>query len=117
MRVVDDPGALAVGNELARDCDDVPRMQRHARCKIDVVDDVDPQTRFGDDRERLMKRMRVATHEVTRFSRNCSGHDDVADEPIRSRARYVCIRKAIEERAWRNRDHIAGAIARAKADV
>src|SRR5579859_2301598 len=117
MRVVDDARTRAVRDELAGDGDDVAGVQRNAWSEIDVVDDVDPKAVFGDDRERLVKRVRVRAYEIPRLFRDRSGHDDISDKTVGRGAGDVDIGVAVEERTWSDRNHIAGAIARSNSAV
>ena len=117
MRVVYDPRTFTVGDELTGDGDDVPRVQRHSGSEVDVVDDIQLQTVLCDDGERFVKRVGVTADEIPRLSGDRSRDDDVSDKTIGCRSFDVDVGVVVEKRAWADRKHIAGAIARAASHV
>jgi len=117
MRIVDNARAFTVRHELAGDRDDVAGMERHGRREIDIIDDIDAKTVFGDDRERLMKRVCATTNEVARLVCDRPCDDDVFDSMLGSGASDGVVWVAVEKRPRVDRDHIAGAIARGTTDV
>jgi hypothetical protein len=117
VRVVDDAGAFAVGDELAGDGDDIAGMERHARREVDVVDDVEPQPVLGDDVERLVQSVRVAADEEMRLVDDRSRDDDIGDPVMRSGRDDAVIGKAGEKGSAIGRFHDVQLFARTRRPV